>query len=96
MGRRALRGVVDRVGREFYLRTAAAHSICARVQLRGDTLAAAAEDVINREIPALGGDGGAIAMDADGNIAMPFNTSGMYRGWIHPDGSRGTAVFRNP
>ena len=81
---------------EFYLRTAAAHSICARAQLRGDTLAAAAEEVINREIPALGGDGGAIAMDADGNIAMPFNTSGMYRGWIHPAGSRGTAVFRNP
>ena len=37
----------------------------------------------------------AIALDADGNIAMPFNTAGMYRGWIHPDGSRGTAVFRD-
>ena len=32
--------------------------------------------------------------DRRGNIAMPFNTSGMYRGWIHPDGRRGTAVFR--
>ncbi|WP_227977932.1 isoaspartyl peptidase/L-asparaginase family protein [Arenimonas daejeonensis] len=79
---------------EFYLRTAAASSICARVALRGDTLAAAAEEVINGEIPRLGGDGGAIALDREGNIAMPFNTSGMYRGWIKPDGSRGTAVFR--
>jgi beta-aspartyl-peptidase (threonine type) len=79
---------------EFYIRTAAASSICARVGLRGDALAAAAEAVINEEIPALGGDGGAIALDRDGNIAMPFNTSGMYRGWIKPDGSRGTAVFR--
>ena len=79
---------------EFYLRTAAAHSICARVGLRGDTLAAAAEAVINEEIPALGGDGGAIALDREGNIAMPFNTSGMYRGWIKPDGSRGTGIFR--
>ncbi len=80
---------------EFYIRTAAAHSICARVGLRGDTLAAAAEAVINEEIPALGGDGGAIALDREGNIAMPFNTSGMYRGWIKPDGSRGTAIFRD-
>jgi len=41
----------------------------------------------------MGGDGGAIAMDKDGNIAMPFNSPGMHRGWIRPDGSRGTAVF---
>ncbi len=80
---------------EFYLRAAVAHDICARVAYRGDTLAAAAEEVVNRIVPALGGDGGAIALDRDGNIAMPFNTSGMYRGWIHPDGSRGTAVFRD-
>lgn len=78
---------------EFYIRTAAAASICARVGLRGDTLAAAAEEVINGEVVRLGGDGGAIALDRDGNIAMPFNTSGMYRGWIRPDGIRGTAVF---
>ena len=79
---------------EFYLRTAAAHAICARVGLRGDALETAAHAVINEEIPALGGDGGAIALDRRGNIAMPFNTSGMYRGWVKPDGSRGTAVFR--
>ncbi len=79
---------------EYYIRTAAAHEICARVSLRGDSLAAAADAVINTDIPALGGDGGAIAVDADGNIALPFNTSGMYRGWIHPDGRRGTAIFR--
>jgi beta-aspartyl-peptidase (threonine type) len=78
---------------EFYIRAAAAHDICARVAYRGDSLAVAAEDVINRVIPAMGGDGGAIALDRDGRIAMPFNTTGMYRGWIHPDGSRGTAIF---
>ena len=81
---------------EFYLRTVAAHDICARVALRGDPIEAAAEDVINRVIPALGGDGGAIGLDARGTIVMPFNTSGMYRGWVKPDGSRGTAVFREP
>ena len=34
-------------------------------------------------------------LDRDGNVAAPFNTSGMYRGWIKPDGSRGTAIFRD-
>ncbi len=79
---------------EFYIRAAVAHDICARVAYRGDALAVAAEEVINKVVPALGGDGGAIALDRDGNIAMPFNTSGMYRAWMKPDGSRGTAIFR--
>ncbi|MFN9966411.1 MAG: isoaspartyl peptidase/L-asparaginase family protein [Lysobacteraceae bacterium] len=80
---------------EFYLRAVAAHDVCARVELRGDPIEVAAEDVINRIIPAMGGDGGAIGLDDAGTIVMPFNTSGMYRGWIHPDGRRGTAVFRD-
>lgn len=80
---------------EFYIRYAVAHDICARVAYRGDTLAAAAGEVVDKIVPAAGGDGGAIALDAEGNIAMPFNTSGMYRGWIRPDGSRGTAVFKD-
>jgi beta-aspartyl-peptidase (threonine type) len=80
---------------EFYIRNAVAHDICARVAYRGDALAAAADEVINKVVPASGGDGGAIAVDRDGNIALPFNTSGMYRAWIRPDGSRGTAIFRD-
>jgi beta-aspartyl-peptidase (threonine type) len=79
---------------EFFIRNAVAHDICARVAYRGDTLQQAADEVIMRVVPELGGDGGAIALDHEGNIAMPFNTSGMYRGWIRPDGSRGTAIFR--
>ncbi|MBX3712571.1 MAG: isoaspartyl peptidase/L-asparaginase [Lysobacter sp.] len=78
---------------EFFIRAAVAHDICARVAYRGDSLAEAADAVINGVVPELGGDGGIIALDNAGNIAMPFNTSGMYRGWVKPDGSRGTAVF---
>lgn len=78
---------------EFFIRNAVAHDIAARMTYGGDTLAAAAEAVIMRRVPELGGDGGAIAVDRDGNIAMPFSTSGMYRGWIRTDGSRGTAIF---
>lgn len=77
---------------EFYIRNAVAHDICARVAYRGDSLQAAAEEVVNKIVPAAGGDGGAIAMDSQGNIAMPFNSGSMFRGWIKPDGSRGTAI----
>lgn len=80
---------------EFYIRAAAAHDICARMAYRGDTLEAAATEVINRVIPAMGGDGGAIALDREGRIAMPFNSGSMFRGWIRPDGSRGTAIHED-
>jgi len=78
---------------EFYIRTAAAHEICARVRLSGDSLARAGEAVINRVIPEAGGDGGAIALGADGSVAFPFNTPGMYRGWIGADGVPHVAIW---
>ncbi|MCD9028899.1 isoaspartyl peptidase/L-asparaginase [Luteimonas sp. BDR2-5] len=80
---------------EFFLRAAVAHDIAARIAYGGHSLQAAADAVICDVVPALGGDGGAIAVDRDGNIAMPFSTSGMYRGWVRGDGRRGTAIFRD-
>ena len=80
---------------EFFIRAAVAHDICARMAYGGASLQQASDDVIMNVVPELGGDGGAIALDAQGNIAMPFNTSGMYRGWVKADGSRGTAIFRD-
>ena len=77
---------------EFYIRYNVAHDICARVAYRGDSLQAAADEVVNKLVPAAGGDGGAIALDREGHIAMPFNSGSMFRGWIKPDGSRGTAI----
>lgn len=79
---------------EFFIRNAVAHDIAARIAYGGASLREAADAVIMRVVPESGGDGGAIAIDAQGNIALPFNTSGMYRGWIATDGSRGTAIFR--
>ena len=78
---------------EFFIRNAVAHDICARVAYRGDSLADAAGHVIGEVIPAQGGDGGVIALEAQGNLALPFNTPGMYRGWIGADGRRGVAIF---
>jgi isoaspartyl peptidase/L-asparaginase-like protein (Ntn-hydrolase superfamily) len=54
-----------------------------------------AEEVVLKVVPALGGDGGVIALDANGRVAMPFNTEGMYRGTIDADGKVRTAVYRD-
>jgi len=78
---------------EFYIRAAAAHDICARVEYRGEPVKQAADDVVMDVVPKLGGDGGVIALDADGNFAAPFNTEGMYRGWIDRDGKAHIAIF---
>jgi beta-aspartyl-peptidase (threonine type) len=78
---------------EYYIRANAAHDICARVEYRGTPLAQAAKEVVMDVVPKLGGDGGVIALDAQGNIAAPFNTEGMYRGWVDKDGKIHIAIF---
>jgi beta-aspartyl-peptidase (threonine type) len=78
---------------EFYMRTVAAYAICSRVTQLRVPLARAAAEVINQEIPAMGGSGGAIALDDQGHIAMPFNTDGMFRGWIDGAGVAHVAIY---
>jgi len=77
---------------EFFIRGAIAHDICARVHYRGDTLTEAATTGILDLVEA-GGDGGVIALDREGHIAMPFSTQGMYRAWIDVNGQRNVAIF---
>jgi beta-aspartyl-peptidase (threonine type) len=78
---------------EFYLRVSAAREICLRMATLGESAPQAGKAVINEEIPQLGGDGGAIILGADGSVAMPFNTRGMYRGWIGTDGVPHVAIY---
>ncbi len=78
---------------EFYIRTVAAHTICMKVTQMRVPLKRAAAEVINQEIPSLGGNGGAIALDAQGRVSIPFNTDGMYRGWIGADGVPHVAIY---
>ena len=54
----------------------------------------AADRVINQDIPKAGGDGGAIAALGDGSVIFPFNTGGMYRGWIGADGVPHVAIYK--
>jgi beta-aspartyl-peptidase (threonine type) len=64
---------------EYFIRYHVAADICARVQYQGKTLQEAADTVINKVLVKAGGSGGIIAIDRQGNIAMPFNSLGMYR-----------------
>ncbi len=80
---------------EYYIRAVAAYDICARMKYAGQSLDQAAEAVIDEQIPKAGGNGGAIALDAKGNVAFPFNTEGMYRGRIGGDGVPHVAIFKD-
>ncbi len=72
---------------EDFIRHTVASDICARVRYGRVSLAKAAEDVVLRELAAQpGADGGVIALDRTGAIAMPFNTPGMFRAYMTPDG----------
>ena len=64
---------------EIFLRAAVAHDICARMRFGGRGVVEAAREVIFGELPVLGGEGGVIAIDAQGEIAMEFNSEGMFR-----------------
>ncbi len=68
---------------ELFMRTLAAYDIAALMEYRGLSLQQATERVIMEKIPTLGGSGGAIAVDNQGNVALPFNSEGMYRAFAH-------------
>ncbi|MEZ4241081.1 MAG: isoaspartyl peptidase/L-asparaginase [Myxococcota bacterium] len=67
---------------EPFVRLGVGQRISALCELAGLDLAAAAERVIREELPGLEGRGGVIAVDGQGNVAMPFNTAGMFRGSV--------------
>ena len=73
---------------EYFIRYAVAYDVHARMAYGGATLQEAADAVIHRTLVEKGGTGGLIALDARGNVAMPFNTPGMYRGYLKAGGER--------
>lgn len=78
---------------EFFMRAVAAYDIAARIEYGRLSLEQAAHQTVFDKIGALGGRGGVIALDRDGNLAMPFNTSGMYRAWVLENEAIKTAIF---
>jgi len=79
---------------ELFIRYTVAHDICARVEYTHVPLAQAAEDVVMHELVQVHGDGGIIALDAEGHWTLTFNTPGMYRGYITEDGVPHVDIFR--
>ena len=79
---------------EMFIRSATAYDICARMAYAGQSLDAAAQEVVMQVLPTIGGRGGLIAVDAQGNLSLPFNTEGMYRGWARVGETAHTAIFR--
>ncbi|MDT8448659.1 MAG: isoaspartyl peptidase/L-asparaginase [Wenzhouxiangellaceae bacterium] len=80
---------------EFFIRHAVAYNICARMLFGGRNLAGAADEVVNKVLVEAGGEGGVIALDAEGNIAMPFNTAGMYRAAVDRNGKLRVEIYRD-
>jgi beta-aspartyl-peptidase (threonine type) len=79
---------------EFFIRAAVAHEISALIEDRGASLREAAESAL-ADSQKLGGSGGLIAVDKKGNVALPFNTSGMYRGFVAEDGTFVVDIYRD-
>ena len=78
---------------EFFMLAVAAHDLSALMEYRGMNLEEAANAVMDK-VGALGGTGGLIAVDRDGNIALPFNTTGMYRGSIVAGGKNFVGIYK--
>jgi L-asparaginase / beta-aspartyl-peptidase len=70
---------------EYFIRLGVARDISALMEYRGNSAKEAADTVIMEKLTKLGGTGGVIALDREGNHAWPFNTSGMFRGYIDSD-----------
>lgn len=77
---------------EFFIRHAVGHEIASRVAYLQESLAQAANQVILRDLAGYGIGAGIVAIDAQGNITAPYNTDGMFRGWITQDGETRVAT----
>lgn len=80
---------------EFFIRWTVAHDISALMEYKGLSLEEASQNVVNDKLVKAGGSGGVICVDRDGNVSMPFNSTGMFRGFATADGKSGVFIFRD-
>jgi L-asparaginase / beta-aspartyl-peptidase len=79
---------------EYFIRLVMAKTISDMMEFGKMKLKQASDEMIMKRLPALGGDGGLIAVDKDGNIAMPFCTQGMYRGYVKEGGKKVVEIYK--
>jgi beta-aspartyl-peptidase (threonine type) len=80
---------------EYFIRAMVAHDISAMIEYKGASLAEASKEVIQKKVPALGGDGGIVAIDKEGNVSMEFNTAGMYRAHMNAQGELVIGIYKD-
>ena len=80
---------------EYFIRSVVAYDIAALMKYKGSSLQEAADEVVKDKLVEFGGGGGVISVDAEGNIAMPFNTAGMYRGSIDTEGKMYIGIYED-
>ncbi|CAN5850689.1 isoaspartyl peptidase/L-asparaginase [soil metagenome] len=78
---------------EYFIRGVVAHDVAARMRYAGESLDAAAQGVVHHTLVEAGGSGGVIAIDRAGNVSMPHNSPGMYRGYITAQGQVHIYIF---
>jgi len=79
---------------EYFIRAMVAHDISALMQYKGLSLKEAAREVIQNKVPGLGGDGGIVAVDKNGNMVAEFNTAGMYRATMNDKGELEIGIYK--
>jgi beta-aspartyl-peptidase (threonine type) len=79
---------------EFFIRGVVAYDVSCLMEYKGLSLEDAANEVINKRILAIKGDGGLIGVDAKGHITMPFNTEGMYRAYKTSEGKEDILIYK--
>lgn len=80
---------------EYFIRWTVAHDISALIEYNDMSLNQAADLVINKKLVEAGGSGGVVSLDKYGNIAMPFNSEGMFRGYVDSEGNGGVYIYRD-
>ena len=79
---------------EYFIRATIARDVCARREFKGEGLQTAMDAIIHGTLTDMGGDGGIVALDNDGNFAYSFNTDGMYRGAVKHDTPVSVQIFK--
>ncbi len=80
---------------ELFIRSVVAYDVSALMEYKHLSLKAAANEVVMKKLVKIKGEGGIIALDRKGNIAMPFNSEGMYRGFVKADGKIEVAIYKD-
>ena len=79
---------------EYFIRNVVAYDVSAKMEYEKKSLTDAADDIVNKKLKEQKGDGGLIAIDSKGNVAMTFNTEGMYRGFKTSEGKSEVKIYK--